>query len=83
MYRKPTLLLAAIVAALGGFLFGFDTAVISGTTQWLQEYFKLSSGTLGFTVASAILGTIAGSLLVGKPSDRFGRRNIARCSRIE
>ena len=76
MPGKPTLILSAIVAALGGFLFGFDTAVISGTTDWLQEYFKLGSGTLGFTVASAIFGTIAGALITGKPSDRYGRRNI-------
>jgi sugar porter (SP) family MFS transporter len=76
MNRKPTLILSAVVAALGGLLFGFDTAVISGTTQWLQDYFNLGSGTLGFTVASAIFGTIAGALLVGKPSDRFGRRNM-------
>ncbi|MFC2113660.1 sugar porter family MFS transporter, partial [Bacteroidota bacterium] len=76
MRTKPTLILAAVVASLGGLLFGFDTAVISGTTGWLQDFFGLSKFTLGFTVASAIIGTIAGSIIVGKPADRFGRRNI-------
>lgn len=65
-----------MVAALGGFLFGFDTAVISGTTSWLSDYFDLTSATLGFTVASAILGTVAGALLAGRPSDRYGRRTV-------
>ena len=76
MNAKPTLLLSAIVAALGGFLFGFDTAVISGTTDWLEAYFQLNKATLGFTVASAIFGTIAGSVIVGRPADLLGRRNI-------
>jgi len=76
MRTKPTLILSAVVASLGGLLFGFDTAVISGTTDWLQGYFDLSKFSLGFTVASAIIGTIAGSIIVGKPADRFGRKNV-------
>ena len=72
---KPKLISATIVAALGGFLFGFDTAVISGTTQWLQKIYDLSSFWLGFTVASALIGTIIGSILVGKPADKYGRRS--------
>ncbi len=76
MRNNSTLLLSAIVAALGGFLFGFDTAVISGTTDWLRSYFDLTSATLGFTVASAILGTVAGAVIVGRPSDRYGRRKV-------
>jgi sugar porter (SP) family MFS transporter len=67
---------AAIVAALGGLLFGFDTAVISGTTSWLQSFYHLSDTMLGFTVASALIGTIVGSLGVGKPADKYGRRGI-------
>ena len=76
MKSRPTLILSSVVAALGGFLFGFDTAVISGTTHWLEGFFQLSKATLGFTVASAIIGTVAGSLIVGKPADLIGRRNV-------
>ena len=73
---KRTLILSAVVAALGGFLFGFDTAVISGTTDWLQRVFDLSSAQLGFTVASALIGTIVGALFIGKPTDKYGRRSV-------
>ena len=55
------LLASTIIAALGGLLFGFDTAVISGTTSALRDVFQLSSFGLGFTVASALIGTIVGS----------------------
>jgi SP family xylose:H+ symportor-like MFS transporter len=75
---KPTfyLLGSALVAALGGLLFGFDTAVISGTTEWLKSEFSLTDFTLGFTVASALIGTIIGSIVVGKPADSVGRRGV-------
>jgi len=63
---------SAIVAALGGLLFGFDTAVISGTTDALRNVFDLNSFWLGFTVASALIGTIAGSILVSRPADAYG-----------
>lgn len=70
------LLGSAIIAALGGLLFGFETAVISGTTEWLKTQFELSSSSLGFTVASALIGTIIGSIIVGRPADILGRRAI-------
>jgi len=63
-----------VVAALGGLLFGFDTAVISGTTDALTEVFTLSSQSLGFTVASALIGTIFGAIFIGRPADTYGRR---------
>ena len=63
------LLISAIVAALGSLLFGFDTAVISGTTEALRQVYTLSDNLLGFTVSSALLGTMFGSLLVGRPAD--------------
>jgi MFS transporter, SP family, xylose:H+ symportor len=70
------LIRSAIVASLGGLLFGFDTAVISGTTDWLKNVFALSDFALGFTVASALIGTIVGSIAIGKPADRIGRRGV-------
>ncbi len=73
---KSTLILSSIVAALGGFLFGFDTAVISGTTDSLREVFNLSSLALGFTVASALIGTIIGAMFIGPFTDKYGRRYI-------
>lgn len=65
---------STMIAALGGLLFGFDTAVISGTTSALQKVFGLNEFWLGFTVASALVGTVVGSIIAGKPSDLFGRR---------
>jgi SP family arabinose:H+ symporter-like MFS transporter len=69
------LLRGTVVAALGGLLFGFDTAVIAGTTSGLTIAYHLSQASLGATVASALLGTIFGALLAGNPGDRFGRRD--------
>jgi sugar porter (SP) family MFS transporter len=74
--NKREVVFSAIVAALGGLLFGFDTAVISGTTAWLENVFDLTSFWLGFTVASALIGTIVGAVFVGRPADIYGRRTI-------
>src|SRR5580693_6267471 len=71
---NPYLLRSSLVAALGGLLFGFDTAVISGTTRALTETFALSPAMLGVTVSSALWGTVLGSIGAGPPSDRYGRR---------
>jgi len=73
-----TLLKSTVVAALGGLLFGFDTAVISGTTGTLRSAFELSDRSLGLTVAIAVWGTVVGALLAGIPGDRFGRRDSLR-----
>ena len=70
----PALIGSAIVAALGGFLFGFDTAVISGTTGALKTTYRLNENFLGFTVAIALIGTIIGSIFAGKPADIWGRK---------
>jgi MFS transporter, SP family, xylose:H+ symportor len=72
----PHLLRSALVAALGSLLFGFDTAVISGTTDALRLRFLLDSNQLGVTVASALLGTIFGSIGAGRPAERHGRRPV-------
>jgi len=67
-----------MVAALGGLLFGFDTAVISGTTGALRVVFQLSPNLLGITVSSALWGTVVGSLLASIPGERWGRRDSLR-----
>jgi SP family xylose:H+ symportor-like MFS transporter len=66
--------LSAVVAALGSLLFGFDTAVISGTTETLRHAFGLNDNLLGFTVTSALIGTMVGALAAGRPADWWGRR---------
>ena len=71
---KPLVIRSAIVASLGGLIFGFDTAVISGTTESLKEVFHLDDAGLGWTVGIALLGTILGALIAGKPADKFGRK---------
>ena len=67
-------LLWSIVVALGGFLFGFDTAVISGAEQSIQQYWSLSPFEHGLTISIALIGTILGALTGSIPSDRLGRR---------
>jgi SP family arabinose:H+ symporter-like MFS transporter len=69
---------STVVSALGGLLFGFDTAVIAGTTHQLTEVFHLNANLLGLTVSSALWGTIIGALLSGYPGQRFGRRDSLR-----
>jgi SP family arabinose:H+ symporter-like MFS transporter len=72
------LIRSTVVAALGGLLFGFDTAVISGTTSNLTTVFHLSAQLLGVTVSAALIGTILGAMFAGMPGDRFGRRDSLR-----
>lgn len=64
----------SFVVALGGFLFGFDTAVISGAEKSVQSYWNLSEVQHGITMAVALLGTVVGALLGAYPSDKFGRK---------
>ena len=64
----------ALIGALGGLLFGYDTAVINGATQYLALHFSLSPGKEGLAVASALLGCIPGALIAGRLADHFGRR---------
>ena len=72
------LVCSTLVAALGGLLFGFDTAVIAGTTHSISRVFTLTPATLGITVSSALLGTIIGALLAGYAGERLGRRDSLR-----
>ncbi len=64
----------SITVALGGFLFGFDTAVISGGEQAIQKLWDLSDALIGQMVAMALYGTVIGALIGGFPADRFGRK---------
>ncbi|MGA7908719.1 MAG: sugar porter family MFS transporter, partial [Candidatus Sulfotelmatobacter sp.] len=69
---------STFVSALGGLLFGFDTAVIAGTTHQLTEVYRLTPYLLGLTVSSALWGTVAGAMTAGYPGQRIGRRDSLR-----
>ena len=73
---KGYVILVSVVAALGGLLFGFDTAVISGTINFIQPYFGLSEVGLGWTVSSLLFGCMIGVFLAGKASDLLGRKKV-------
>jgi MFS transporter, SP family, xylose:H+ symportor len=68
------LLYVSVVASLGGFLFGFDSGVISGAEKAIQNEFGLSSFWHGLIISGALIGTLIGVFTAGRPSDRFGRR---------
>lgn len=75
---KRSLFLFAFVGALGGFLFGYDTAVINGALPFFREYFALDKVMEGWAMSSAIFGCIAGAISIGKPGDRYGRKNMLK-----
>jgi len=72
--KKTSVLLITLVASLGGFLFGFDMAVISGVLPLVQKQFALSASQEGWFVSSALVGCIIGVAVSGELSDRFGRK---------
>jgi SP family arabinose:H+ symporter-like MFS transporter len=69
----------SLTSALAGFLFGFDTVVISGAEKTIQSLWGLSPGMHGIAMGSALYGTVAGSLIGGWPADRFGRKATLLC----
>src|SRR5689334_23994584 len=71
---KAQIVIWSLTSALAGFLFGFDTVVISGAEQKIQALWGLTPGEHGVAIAAALYGTVVGSLLGGWPTDRFGRR---------
>jgi len=72
--NKRKVILWSIVVALGGFLFGFDTAVISGAEEAIQQYWNLTAFEHGFTISIALIGTIVGALTGSIPADKLGRK---------
>jgi sugar porter (SP) family MFS transporter len=73
--KNQSVLAWSLVVALGGFLFGFDTAVISGAEKAIQQFWHLSAFSHGLTISIALIGTVIGSLVGSRPSDRYGRKN--------
>ena len=71
---KPRIIFWSVTSALAGFLFGFDTVVISGVEQQIQSLWNLSPALHGVVTAAALYGTVLGSMLGGWPTDRFGRK---------
>jgi sugar porter (SP) family MFS transporter len=70
----------SMVAALGGLLFGYDTAVISGAIGYLRQFFDLSAAETGWAASSALVGCIGGAAVAGELSDRFGRKRALQLS---
>ena len=68
----------ASVAALGGLLFGYDSAVINGAVSAIQDEFGIDNATLGFAVASALLGAAAGAITAGRIADKLGRLSVMK-----
>ena len=75
MNKKYTISISLIVA-MGGFLLGFDSAVISGAVNGIRTYFEMSDWELGFSVGCVIFGAMAGNITAGPLSDKFGRKKI-------
>ena len=73
---------STFIGALGGLLFGFDTAVISGTTEALTQVYSLSPKLLGVTVTSALIGTILGAMFAGYPGESLGRRDSLKLTAV-
>lgn len=74
-YPLGSIVLISSVAAMGGFLFGYDSGVINGTVSALTAAFGSTAAVTGFNVASMLLGCAIGAFIAGRMADRFGRRN--------
>lgn len=74
--NKSYTVLISLIVALGGFLLGFDSAVISGAVKGITAYFQMTDAMLGFAVGCVIFGAMAGNLLAGPMADRYGRKKV-------
>lgn len=74
--NKSYTVLISLIVALGGFLLGFDSAVISGAVKGITLYFNMTDAMLGFSVGCVIFGAMAGNLLAGPLADKFGRKKV-------
>jgi MFS family permease len=74
--KKTYTTFISLIVALGGFLLGFDSAVISGAVGGITDYFDMSDWELGFSVGCVIFGAMGGNVLAGPMSDKFGRRSV-------
>ncbi|MCJ7587959.1 MAG: MFS transporter, partial [Candidatus Aminicenantes bacterium] len=79
---RTTVIILTVIAALGGLLFGFDTAVIAGATRFLKDQFQLSSLQEGWAVAIVLIGCMFGAGMAGAISDRIGRRRFMLVSAV-
>ncbi len=70
------------VAALGGLLFGYDSAVINGAVSSIQKYFSINDASLGLAVASALLGAAAGAMTAGRLADKIGRLAVMKLAAV-
>jgi MFS transporter, SP family, sugar:H+ symporter len=77
-----TVIRLSLTAALGGFLFGYDSAVINGAVKAITAHFSASAGVLGFVVASSLLGAAAGALVCGRVAERYGRLPAMRVAAV-
>lgn len=76
MHLKSNVLLIALIAAIGGLLFGFDTGVISGALPFLKDYWKMSDASVEWLTTSVLLGAVIGAVTSGKLSDVLGRKKM-------
>ncbi|NHF59523.1 sugar porter family MFS transporter [Flavobacteriaceae bacterium TP-CH-4] len=74
--NKSYTVLISLIVALGGFLLGFDSAVISGAVKGITVYFEMTEWMLGFSVGCVIFGAMAGNLMAGPLADKFGRKKV-------